>query len=180
MKDGEKRMDHEIENGIWNGKRLVYPRMENGEWNWAWNWELNWVWNCELNWAWNWKWNWEWNWERIYHSTRSQIIISRNLVLRDSRVLDQSFFFVFGIRRDSPKHCCTSPTYCRLWARVEGTNHSMSTPTRRSISFGTVLSPRSHHQGAPRCRIVLLPRPRRQYRSRFTVSANIITSKFYA
>ena len=49
----------------------------------------------------------------------------------------------------------------------------MSTPTMRSISFGTVESPGCHHHGAPRCCIVLLPLPRRQYRSRFTESPNI-------
>ena len=32
MRDREKRMDHEIENGIWNGERIIYSIMENGEW----------------------------------------------------------------------------------------------------------------------------------------------------
>ena len=39
-RDREKRMDHEIDNGIWNGERIMYSRMENGEWrmeNGEWN-----------------------------------------------------------------------------------------------------------------------------------------------
>ena len=31
MRDREKRIDHEIENGIWNGERIIYSRIENGE-----------------------------------------------------------------------------------------------------------------------------------------------------
>ena len=33
MRDREKIIDHEIENGIWHGERIIYSRIENGKEN---------------------------------------------------------------------------------------------------------------------------------------------------